>query len=327
MPRPLRFLWALVFLGLIFSQAFAAQVIVTRKANLRSDPSTKHPPLVSVFPPEDLELINSTPSHGYYHVRTSDNQEGWIYGRSVHLVQDTAPANTPTHPSSNSVPTTTSTTDRGVSGTIPSNWDKATPNDTQFEGADGTCGPSGDGGDAATNVRKNRTDVPASYHVVTWKALQSLPYPVAGKSLADWTPQQLAEIQPYEGVPVSVVGYLTAIKVEDKGSGESTNCHFTNATEVDWHMPLVEQAGQAEATAIVVETTPRVRQSHPRWTPTALAAWVNAYVPVRISGWTLLDPEHRAHLGRYRSTLWEVHPITQIEVFKDGQWVDVDQLP
>jgi hypothetical protein len=41
----------------------------------------------------------------------------------------------------------------------------------------------------------------------------------------------------------------------------------------------------------------------------------------------MFDPEHAAHLGRYRSTLWEIHPITKIEVFKDGQWVDVDHLP
>jgi hypothetical protein len=42
--------------------------------------------------------------------------------------------------------------------------------------------------------------------------------------------------------------------------------------------------------------------------------------PVRISGWLLLDPVHKGHLGVYRSTLWEIHPITKIEVFKNGQW-------
>jgi hypothetical protein len=29
----------------------------------------------------------------------------------------------------------------------------------------------------------------------------------------------------------------------------------------------------------------------------------------------------------YRNPLWEVHPITRIEVMKDGAWIDVDQLP
>ena len=70
-----------------------------------------------------------------------------------------------------------------------------------------------------------------------------------------------------------------------------------------------------------------MRQAHPKWTPTNLAPWVSAQAPVRISGWTLLDPEHRAHLGKYRSTLWGIHPVTKIEVFKGGPWVDVDNLP
>jgi hypothetical protein len=123
-----------------------------------------------------------------------------------------------------------------------------------------------------------------------------------------------------------VVGFLDAIKVEKGGSGESTNCHFTNPDEVDWHMPLVEHSLDEEATSIVVETTPRVRGTHPKWTATNLSEWVKSDQPVRISGWALVDPEHRAHLGKYRSTLWEIHPITKIEVFKDGKWVDLDEL-
>ena len=210
---------------------------------------------------------------------------------------------------------------------IPQNWEKPEPNVTSFHGPDGDCGATGDSGDTITNARKNRTDLPAQYHTVTWAAIQTLPYPVAGRSLLEWTPEQIAQIEPYQGIPVAVVGFLAAIKIEDRGTGESTNCHFVNAEEVDWHMPLVEHAGDAEATSIVVETTPRVRQMHPKWTPGVLAPWVKTDAAVRINGWTLLDPEHRAHLGKYRSTLWEVHPITKIEVFKDGQWVDADDLP
>jgi hypothetical protein len=41
----------------------------------------------------------------------------------------------------------------------------------------------------------------------------------------------------------------------------------------------------------------------------------------------MLDPEHEAHIGHFCSTLWEVHPITKIEVFKDGRWEDADSLP
>ena len=91
-------------------------------------------------------------------------------------------------------------------------------------------------------------------------------------------------------------------------------------------MSLVEHSGDAEATTIVVETTPRVRQSHKKWTLENLAPWVNTDAPVRISGWTLIDPEHANLLLKNRSTLWEMHPITKIEVYKDEQWVDLDNL-
>lgn len=310
------------------SYLFGAQATIIRNTTLRSDPSSSHPPILHLSPREEVELLDSAQTNGYFHVRTADGQEGWIYHRNVIVVQDSGSSG---GTAGNGMPASSDSAggpanDASVATAIPSNWDKPSPNETQFQSTEGTCGPTGDGGDTKTNGRKNRTDVPPSYHLVTWKAFQSLPFPTAKMSLASWTPQQLAIIQPYEGIPVSVVGYLVAIKVEDRGNGESTNCHFTNPEDVDWHMPLAEQSGQAEATSIVVETTPRIRQSHSKWTTTSLAPWVNSDSPVRISGWALLDPEHRAQLGRYRSTLWEVHPVTKIEVFSNGQWVDLDQL-
>jgi SH3 domain-containing protein len=321
----LNFPLVVVFACVTVGNTFGADAIVTKRATLRSDPSTAHPPILTLLPREDVELIETSPTAGYYHVRTSEGEEGWVYSRSLEIVTTSpvAAGPPPVAPTTDGQATATA----GVTSNISPTWDKPVPNITTFDGPDGHCDATGDGGDTVTNRRKNRTDAPAQYHEVTWKALQTLPYPVAGKSLSDWTLQQLAQIQPYQGIAVSVVGYLTAIKVEDHGSGESTNCHFTNSDEVDWHMPLVEQHANPETTAIVVETTPRVRKMHSRWTPTALAPWVNSASPVRISGWTMLDPEHRAHLGKYRSTLWEIHPITKIEVLMDGHWVDADELP
>ena len=323
----LRVITLVLLTGVLFhmQDAAATDAIVKQRATLRKDPSTHHAPILTLAPREDVELIEQKQSAGYYHVRTAEGDEGWVRAGSLEILPahpGTSPPSQPppTQPVSQPAPTT------GVATSVSPSWDKPQPNQTTFHGPDGECGPTGDGGDAFTNARKNRTDEPTQYHDVTWQAVQGLPYPVAGRSLDQWSAQQLAEIQPFEGVAVSVVGYLTAIKVEDTGSGESTNCHLTNATEVDWHMPLVEHAGDPEASAVVVETTPRVRQMHARWTPNGLAPWVSSANPVRISGWTLLDPEHRAHLGKFRSTLWEIHPITKIEVFHDGQWVNADDL-
>lgn len=90
--------------------------------------------------------------------------------------------------------------------------------------------------------------------------------------------------------------------------------------------------------AIVVETTPRIRQQHSNWTANRLKPWTfmigssenTGYneQPVRISGWLMVDPEHQDMINKgLRSTQWEIHPITKIEVLKDGQWVDLDDLP
>jgi hypothetical protein len=320
-----RYLLFPLLLFVLASDASAIEAVAKRKTTIRKDPSTKHAPISILLEGEEVELVEPAPRKDYLHVRTPDGDEGWVYAHNMEIVAPGAgvvaaptgaapaePAGSPVH--------------AGVVSKIDPSWDKPEPNTTTYDGPDGHCGPTGDGGDAITNKRKNRTDLPSQYHEVTWKALQAMPYPAAAKSLENWTPAEIKQIQPYQGVPVSVVGYMTAIKVQDHGSGESTNCHFTNAEEVDWHVPLVEHPGYQEATSIVVETTPRVRKTHPKWTPSNLAPWVNSSAPVRISGWTMMDPEHRAHLGKYRSTLWEVHPITKIEVFKDGRWVDVDDL-
>jgi len=304
--------------------SFAAEAAVTRKALLRRDPSTARPPITRLEPPDEVELIDPTPTKGYYHVRDEDGQEGWIWGGSLRFPPDTGTGRTP--PSS-SPSSTTAWAAAAVETAISPQWDKPKPNQTEFQGTDGICGPTGDGGDTATNARKNRTDVPISYHDVTWQAIATLSYPKAPTSRAKWTAAQLAQIAPYEGVALRVEGYIVAFKPQTTGKGESTNCHFTLADEVDWHIALVAKAGDGENTALVVETTPRVRQLHPKWTPDALRPWVDADAPVRIAGWLMFDPDHPNHLGKYRSTLWQIHPITRIEVFKDGAWVDLDAVP
>lgn len=304
----------------------AAEAVVVHKSNLRKDPSATNKPIQALDPDEVLELINPNPTDsGYYHVKTDEGARGYVYERGVKIVESSASA-----PSARPATARAATPDvspGGPASSIPKNWDKPAPQTAAFHGTDGVCPAAGEaGGDTETNTRKNRTDIPSEYHAVTWTAIADLAYPVAGKTLDKWTAPQKAQIAPYQGVAVSTVGYLVAIKPQTGSSGESTNCHFHAASEVDWHVALVQNAGDEEKTSVVVETTPRVRASHPKWTPTALAQWLTNGKPVRISGWLMIDPEHRNHLGKYRSTLWEVHPIIKIEVMKDGTWVDLDTL-
>jgi hypothetical protein len=41
----------------------------------------------------------------------------------------------------------------------------------------------------------------------------------------------------------------------------------------------------------------------------------------------LYDPANPNKKNKHRQTLWEVHPVTKIEVFQGGAWVDLDTLP
>ena len=316
--------FGLLLLALLTAASGAAQeAVVTHNVNLRNDPSTTHAPIRLLAPPDIVELLQAEKTNGYYHVRTADDDEGWVYGNYVRVMS--ADESEPASPETALGPPPPPP---GPAAEVSSDWEKPVPGETTFQSAGQTCGPTGDGGDTETNSLKNRTDVPASYHEVQFDAVASLLFPnPASKHRHDWSAAQLDIIKPFEGAAVTVVGYIVAIKPQTGGSGESTNCHWTKAAQVDWHMALTQDAGQGEAEAVVVETTPRVRKAHPKWTTTALKPWLNSDAPVRISGWLMVDPEHRAHLGTFRSTLWEIHPITKIEVFRDGAWIDLDNLP
>ena len=272
-------------------------------------------------PPDRLKLLEPDQTNGYFHVETADIEEGWVWAHNVKVV--------PPLPEGPPPPSDT------VAAAIDTGWSKPAPNQTSFSDAVHAqpCGPTGDGADVDTNSRKNRTDTPVDgFHDVEFGALTVLPMVVGAPLKRNlWTQAQKNVLAPDEGVAVREVGYLVAIKVEDKhrsAHGESTNCHWTESNEVDWHMALVVSAGQGEKDSVVVETTPRIRRDHPKWTPERLNPWLNSTKSVRISGWVMYDPDHPDHLGKFRQTLWEVHPVMRIEVLEnDGQWVDLDSLP
>jgi hypothetical protein len=176
------------------------------------------------------------------------------------------------------------------------------------------CGPTGyarDDRTRALNTGKNRTDIPddTAYVPIGWAELRDLP-------------SERANDLP--GAPVAVQGFLVhRVKVENDGKGESTNCHLLDPAEVDWHIYLSGTAGLDNISeAVIVETTPRTRPLH-KWNKSDLDAIVNKNVPVRISGWLIYDFEHTNAIGSQRASVWEVHPITKIEVQRNGQWVDL----
>lgn len=209
-------------------------------------------------------------------------------------------------------------------------WAHPVPRDTVLAATPTACGWVGSGGDTATNARKNRVDRAATYHRVAFDSLARLPYPAHhAKSRLSWPAPARDSLARYEGAALQVTGFLAGLKVEAGGGGETANCHLADSAHVDWHIWLVGRPGDPKAAAVVVETTPRVRRAHPRWTPARLAPAIAQQDSVRISGWLMFDPEHAEQLGGThptRTTLWEIHPVLRIDVFRAGRWVPLDSL-
>jgi hypothetical protein len=117
-------------------------------------------------------------------------------------------------------------------------------------------------------------------------------------------------------------GYL-ADAVEE--GPESTNCELDTHEWHDWHMWLVPTAAEAASRnrlrAVVVEVTPRVRSLTPNWVLTSVRTLARTQQNVRISGWLMWDPDHPDQVGKTRGTTWEIHPVTRIEVKRNGDWV------
>ncbi|HEX8220260.1 MAG TPA: lamin tail domain-containing protein [Chloroflexia bacterium] len=201
-------------------------------------------------------------------------------------------------------------------GVLANSIGKPEPIAMDFQG----CPPSGDGGDPALNTLKNRVDE-ARWEPTTVAAILALDWPrsIEGKSRSRWTPADARAIAQHEGTPVQLEGYLVQAK---KMSPETCNCH--SVEQVDYHIWMVDEAGKDRSQSIVIETTPRVRTHHPDWDLRAMSDLARSKERVRISGWLLMDPEHPDQIGKTRGTIWEIHPVMQIETFSGGAWRPLD---
>ncbi|MFL6230012.1 MAG: hypothetical protein ACJ741_14670 [Pyrinomonadaceae bacterium] len=205
-------------------------------------------------------------------------------------------------------------------GALPEMTTKPRPSLTSFKG----CPPEGDGGDPALNDLKNRVDE-GQYVAVNFDAVANLTWPttIERQRRANWSQADAAEVARYEGLPVSVEGYLAGSKQEGP---ESPNCHGADAEFRDFHVWLTPQAEDDRSKSIVVEMTPPVRAGHAQWRTDVLGQIVRKDLRVRVSGWLMLDPEHPDQVGKTRATIWEIHPVMQLEVQQNGKWVALDNF-
>jgi len=195
------------------------------------------------------------------------------------------------------------------------------PGDMREETFQG-CPPQGDGGDTDLNLRKNRIDV-APAQSTPLQSLLSLTWPrgVEKARRSAWTADDAATVARDEGRPVMAEGYVLLVRHEGP---ESPNCH--DATARDYHTWLAAAPGGLgdRAASMVVEFTPRVVARNSGWTETTLLALRGHHV--RVGGWLMLDQEHPEQVGKTRGTLWEIHPITSVQVDQGGTWRDLSEV-
>lgn len=204
-------------------------------------------------------------------------------------------------------------------GDLPSMPQKPEPGWINFDG----CPPSGNGGDAALNLLKNRMDQ-GNYVPVSFDSITALTWPksVERRALNDWSSSGQAFISQYAGIPVSVEGYIVNIR---QGGPEPANCNRDDDVSLTWRMNLAKTPRAIRSQTIVVESTAPSRLGHPWSIELIYNLIVETRSRVRVSGWLYFDPEHPYELGRTRATLWEILPVMKIEVYQDGTWNSLDR--
>jgi hypothetical protein len=117
-----------------------------------------------------------------------------------------------------------------------------------------------------------------------------------------YTRAQLDEITAIESRGAVVVGYVA--RLLQMGDG-------------DYHIQITAVApgrclGSDTPDQLITELTPGVRSRRPNYTWEALVPLCGAATQIRLTGWLFYDSPHQDDVGR--STPWEVHPVTRIEV-------------
>src|SRR3989449_4218180 len=86
MGRTLRLSITLVLVAWWATVASGQTVTVVHNVNLRPDPSSEYPPIRMLTPSEPpLTLLEPAPESGYYRVKTSAGEEGYVWSRYVRV--------------------------------------------------------------------------------------------------------------------------------------------------------------------------------------------------------------------------------------------------
>jgi uncharacterized protein YgiM (DUF1202 family) len=85
----------LLLLFVLSSSVLAQQASIRRNVILRRDPSTSSPILQHLAKGVRITLVDASPDSGFYHVRTEDDQIGWVFSKYVTVSAGTSTTGAP----------------------------------------------------------------------------------------------------------------------------------------------------------------------------------------------------------------------------------------
>jgi len=144
-----------------------------------------------------------------------------------------------------------------------------------------------------------------------------------------------------EGKLVRIKAYLDEAHFADLGGGETVNCNGATEALNDIHMALISTPNGQECESVSAEILPHYRpdswnqigndekfnSTTKKYTPNAgIDSRLKAH-PYRITGQLFFDASHKVcpcgtSCTPIRASLWEIHPVYEIEVCKAGTACD-----
>jgi hypothetical protein len=84
--KQMRFARLGLFVFVTMSPLFAQDAIVRRNTSLRVEPGANQPAESLLRQGDKVTLLDLTPEHGYYQVKTQDGKQGWVSLRAVKVI-------------------------------------------------------------------------------------------------------------------------------------------------------------------------------------------------------------------------------------------------
>lgn len=304
---------------------------VTQATVLRARPSNGGAPIGKIGSGTKLVWVNGQDKNGFRRVLGTKGPIGWVPVSAVHI--DSQPP---------------SLASMALEASNPCAIDL---NDCNTSHPDG-CSPAGSDHGLVNELKRRvpADGAPADLTFADFASLQQQADNLVGQNheLAVADRATLASLNTSsgdlaEGSLVRVVGFIaqSPAKAPHANTGESVNCNLKGIPNNDFHIALVEHAGDSDFDGIVIEMIPQDRNA--RWSLPRLLPLRTRGKMVMVTGALFYDNLHTVNADSDlpvpgqppRFALWEVHPITKFLVCQkagnrcdpvsDADWAPLEQ--